>query len=110
MNSRIKGKRGELEWRDVLRDLGFTNAQRGQQRRGGVDSPDVIGGIPGTHPEVKRVERLNVDSAMQQAIRDSAGVRIPYVAHRRNHRPWLVTVQAHDLTRFARHVLEIAHG
>ena len=104
MNSRNKGKRGELEWARVLSEMGFP-ATRGQQHSGGVDSPDVKGGIPGTHAEVKRVERLDLAGAMAQAIHD-AGDAIPYVAHRRNNHPWLVTVRAVDFLKLC----EAVHG
>ncbi len=104
-NSRQKGARGEREWAAYLRDLGFGDARRGQQFSGSPDSPDVAGGIPCTHPEVKRVERLNLHDAMQQAVRD-AGDAIPYVAHRRNRCDWLVTLRADDLRMFAAALLD----
>ena len=98
VNSRAKGARGELEWAKYLGELGFP-ARRGQQFQGTPDSPDVVGGIPGTHAEVKRVEKLCIDKAMKQAEED-CGEDIPYVAHRRNHGPWLVTMRALDILAF----------
>jgi len=95
MNSKRKGCAGEREFAALCRDHGIEDAQRGQQFRGGVDSPDVRG-LPGVHVEVKRVERLNVQEAMQQSIRDSEGRAIPVVAHRRNREAWLVTMRAHE--------------
>jgi Holliday junction resolvase len=41
MNSRAKGKRGELEIAKVLRENGY-DAHRGQQYKGGADSPIKI--------------------------------------------------------------------
>lgn len=99
MNSRQKGKRGEREWAKYLTDLGFP-ARRGVQFQGSVDSPDVVGGLPGTHAEVKRVEQLNIHNAVSQAVRDSGGNKIPYVAHRKNGMDWLVTLRADDLLEF----------
>jgi hypothetical protein len=103
MNSREKGKRGERQWRDELRAQGYC-ARRGQQFAGGAESPDVVcDDLPWVHFEVKAVERLNIEDAMEQARRDSqAGVssnqssvkKVPMVAHRRNFRPWLVTMEA----------------
>ena len=61
VNSRAKGARGERELAEILRCYGFS-ARRGQQYRGGADSPDVMG-LPGIHIEVKRVERLNIYDA-----------------------------------------------
>jgi Holliday junction resolvase len=105
MNSRAKGKRGELEWAKFLTGLGLP-ARRGAQFSGSPDSPDVVGGIPGTHPEVKRVENLNVYDAMEQAVADSGGKRVPYVAHRKNNKEWLVTIRASDLFEFGQRVYE----
>ena len=88
MNSREKGKRGEREWRDELRANGYA-ARRGQQFSGSPDSPDVVcEELDWIHFEVKAVERLNIEDAMEQARRD-CGLRIadcgiqkvPVVAH-----------------------------
>jgi Holliday junction resolvase len=94
MNSRAKGAAGEREWRDQLRAAGYT-ARRGQQFSGGTDSPDVVCEELGQvlHFEVKRVERLNLEVAMDQARKDGAG-KVPVVAHRRNNCNWLVTIPA----------------
>jgi Holliday junction resolvase len=102
MNSREKGKRGERQWRDELRANGYS-ARRGQQFAGSAESPDVVcEDLPWVHFEVKAVERLNIEDAMEQARRDchekaqkdSKTEKIPIVAHRRNFRPWLVTMEA----------------
>tara|TARA_R110002051_G_scaffold126604_2_gene200222 strand:+ start:3465 stop:3836 length:372 start_codon:yes stop_codon:yes gene_type:complete len=105
-NSISKGKRGEREWAKWLRDnCNCQNARRGQQYQGGADSPDVVCGIPNTHCEVKRVEKLNLGNAMAQAVADSGGNSIPYVAHRKNLGDWMVTVRADDLVAFSEMVL-----
>jgi Holliday junction resolvase len=108
MNSKEKGKRGEREWATYLTDLGFA-ARRGQQFRGGPDSPDICGGIDGTHAEVKRVERLLLHDAMQQAVGEAGVGEVPYVASRRNRGEWLVTIRASDLLDFARCLLKTPH-
>lgn len=103
---RRKGQRGELEWRDYLRsEFGLSDARRGRQFSGSPDSPDVVGGWPGTYGEVKRVEKININKAMEQAEGDCGEESIPYVAHRRNRKPWLVTLRACDVERFARAVI-----
>lgn len=103
VNSRQKGARGEREWRDFLREnWDCPDAIRGVQYHGGPDSPDVRGGVPGTHAEVKRVESLSLYKAMEQAVDDAPEGEVPYVAHRRNNKPWLVVVRAEDIERFAR--------
>ena len=104
MNSREKGKRGERQWRDELRENGYT-ARRGQQFSGSPESPDVVSeDLPWVHFEVKAVERLNIEDAMEQARRDCGG-KIPIVAHRRNFRAWLVTMTAEVFFKFLRGVL-----
>ena len=98
LNSRAKGARGEREWAHWLRDNLGIDARRGQQFAGGQDSPDVIG-LDGTHAEVKRVEKLNISKAMEQAERD-CGDNLPYVAHRKNGEGWMITIRAKDVLRF----------
>jgi Holliday junction resolvase len=93
VNSRKKGKVGELEWKDVLKANGY-EARRGQQFSGSKDSPDIVCEALGAfHHEVKRVQALNIEAAMAQARRDAGG-KLPLVAHRRNHSEWLVTMPA----------------
>ena len=93
MNSRNKGKRGELEWRDVIRSHGY-EARRGRQFSGNPDSPDVVTNLP-YHFEVKRVQALNISKAMQQA-KSECGDKPPVVAHRKNGGQWMVTLLAPD--------------
>ena len=90
MNSRMKGKRGELELARALRDFGY-DCRRGQQYSGANGDADVVG-LPGIHIECKRVERLNLTDAVHQALRDKRGGELPAVFHRRNDEPWLVTM------------------
>ncbi len=104
MNSREKGKRGERQWRDELRANGYM-ARRGQQFSGSPDSPDVVcDDLPWIHFEVKAVERLNIEEAMDQARRD-ARQKTSIVAHRRSFRRWLVTMDAVTFFQFLRGTL-----
>lgn len=93
MNSRAKGKRGELELAKALREHGY-DARRGVQYQGGTDSPDVVG-IPGFHIECKFVENLSVRKAMWQSIRD-AGDKIPTVMWKKSREEWLVVMRLTD--------------
>ena len=100
INSRDKGARGERLWRNVLRDAGYGSAQRGQQFAGGTDSPDVkCEELQDVHWEVKFVENLNVGKAIEQAIRDADGKKIPIVAHKKKNKPWLITLPADEFIR-----------
>lgn len=90
MNSKRKGKVGELELCEVLRNYGF-EARRGRQYKGTSDSPDVIG-IPGFHIECKRCEQGNIYAWLDQATEEAGKDSIPVVMHRRNGREWVVII------------------
>jgi Holliday junction resolvase len=94
MNSRAKGATGERELAEKLREYGYT-ARRGQQFSGANGDADVVG-LPGYHIECKRVERLNIDEAMAQSVRDARVGEIPIVCHRKNRKDWLVTIRFKD--------------
>jgi hypothetical protein len=100
MNSRQKGKRGELEAARVLREYGY-DAHRGVQYHGGPESPDVTG-LPGCHLEIKRVEKLNIQDAVDQAKRDRKDGELAIVMHRRNNCEWLMTMPIADFMRIYR--------
>ncbi len=91
INSKRKGKIGELELVNIFREYGFENARRSQQYAGINHDADVVG-LPDLHIEVKRVERLNIDNAIEQCHRDKKEEELGIVAHRKNHKEWLVTM------------------
>lgn len=106
INSRTKGKRGELELSKELQRIFGVDCRRGQQFSGSNESPDVVG-FPGVHIECKRVEQLNLYSAIDQATSDSAGSdNVPVVFHRKNGRKWLVTVELESLLKLSERVIE----
>jgi Holliday junction resolvase len=92
INSRDKGARGERELANKLKEYGYTT-RRGQQYSG-IEGQDVVG-LDGIHIECKRVERLNIYDAVDQAKRDTEGGK-PTVFHRKNHCEWLVTMTLDD--------------
>ena len=94
MNSKQKGAVGERELAKKLREYGY-ECRRGQQYCGANGDADVIG-LPGIHIECKRVERLNIDEAMLQAIRDRREGEFPAVFHRKNNGKWMVTMLLDD--------------
>lgn len=94
INSRQKGKRGELELSHKLQDYEFTT-RRGQQYCGSNGDADVVG-LPGIHIECKRVENLNLYKAMEQAKNDARDDEFPTVFHRKNRKDWLVTMTLDD--------------
>lgn len=101
MNSRAKGKRGELELASYLRSRGYT-ARRGVQFHGGADSPDVVG-IDGVHIECKRVEAGNPYDWLDQAVNDAGANKMPVVMHRRNGRDWIAVLRLDDYLQLKEH-------
>ena len=98
INSRNKGKVGEREIAKILRDYGYEDCRRGEQYCGANGDADVVG-LPEIHCEIKRVEKLNVDNAIDQAVRDARAGEMPTVFHRKNRKPWLVTMRLDDWMR-----------
>lgn len=97
MNSRAKGKRGELHVAHFLKDYGY-DARRGQQYAGINGDADVVG-LPGIHIEVKFVEKLDLLGAYLQSKRDAREGEIPTVWHKRANKPLLVTMAAEDFMK-----------
>ena len=93
--SQRKGADGEKELRSLLRAAGYDVQRGGSMTFGEV--PDLTG-LPDVHIEVKRVERLNLEEAMRQSIRDAERFRdgMPCVFHRKNRSSWLVTMRLPD--------------
>jgi Holliday junction resolvase len=93
--SRNKGKSGEREFAAFLNAHGASDAKRGVQYQGGPNSPDVQVTCR-AHWEVKRTEALSLYPALEQAANDAAEGKTPIVAHRRNHKDWVVAMRAED--------------
>lgn len=104
VNSRRKGKTGELEACHALRELFGWAAMRTQQRTGwspNGDSPDIeVVQTPDLFFEVKRVQALNVPRALSLAVKQ-CGRRCPVVMHRPDRSPngWMLTLRLADLPR-----------
>jgi len=99
INSKQKGKRGELAWSKLCREYGFdvirTAQYCGKHPKGKADCI----GLPGIHQEIKFVEHLNINDAMQQAINDAMSKSefiMPIVAHKKSRSKWMVTMLAED--------------
>ena len=97
INSRDKGRRGEVELSGYLREYGY-NTERMSQYCGKTGVPDVQG-LPMIHIECKRVEKLNIENAMDQSKRDAKEDEIPVVMHRKNHCEWLCTMRLEDFMK-----------
>lgn len=98
INGKRKGKAGELEVVRLCRAQGYA-ARRSAQYCGNNEegTADVVG-LPGINIEVKRVEHLNLDDALAQAVRDAGKTtgNIPAVFHRKNGTGWKVTMRVDD--------------
>ena len=86
--SQRKGRRGEIELSEKLREYGYHAAPGEALSFGGV--PDVTG-LPGVHIECKRRECPDVLAALQQAATDAArfGDGVPVVFWRKNRGKWV---------------------
>ncbi len=93
MNSKDKGKRGERQVAELLRQYGY-KARRGQQFNG-IDGKDVVG-FTGHHVEVKYTEAFRLYQALEQATADGSMGEIPIVFYRKNGKPWVVVMLAED--------------
>lgn len=94
INSKQKGKRGELEAAHFFQKYGF-DARRSQQFAGMNGDADVVG-VPFLHLEVKRTEKLHLDKAMAQSIRDAREDEIPVVVHCKDRQDWKITLALED--------------
>lgn len=104
VNSRAKGKAGELELARLLRAEGF-DARRGVQYNGADGSADVIG-LPGVHLEVKRTEALRLWDALSQAKADARPGELPVVVHRKSRCEWVVIQPLTDWLKLYREAME----
>lgn len=102
MNSKQKGKRGELELANKLKEYGYDCRRTAQYNGKELDSKADVVGLTGVHIECKRVERLNINEAMEQAVRDCK-YEVPTVFHRKNDKPWLVTMRLNDWIKLYQH-------
>jgi len=105
-NSRNKGAAGEREFSNWLK-ANFDAPARRSQQYCGTDNTSDVKWIDGIHVEVKRVQALNIDKAMAQAVSDSESKAIPMVAHRKDRKKWMITIRAEDLHGFSQLVSKL---
>lgn len=58
------------------------------------------------HIEVKANEQLNIDVALDQAKNDAREGQIPLVLHKKNKKPWKVTVDLVDILSLSKIISE----
>lgn len=103
-NSRMKGKRGELELVKKLKALlPGPKWRRSQQYNGYAEGgqADLVG-MENLHIECKRVEAgsKTVYKWVEQAETDAEPHQIPVVMHKANLQPWLVIIPLDRLEEF----------
>jgi hypothetical protein len=92
MNSRSKGKRGELEFiRDHLAEF-WPEAKRNLDQFKG-DGRDCLE-AGDFHWQIKRTESLRLWDAIEQAESEAVHPHVPLVAFRRNRSKWYVIAPA----------------
>ena len=100
VNSRSKGKRGELELCKALKENFGWDARRSVQYCGDAGDSDLIAvQAPNLFIECKLVQNLNLHKAMDLAV-EQAGGMTPAVFHRKDRTGWLVTVRIEDMKAF----------
>lgn len=101
INSKMKGKSGELECAERLRQATGLGFRRSQQYSGHEVGDVVSSHLPSWHIEVKRGKRILLNKAMEQALHDKKDCQIPVVCHRRDREEWLVTCRMKDLVEMS---------
>lgn len=97
MNSRRKGKEGELALARKLKEYGY-DVRRSQQYAGINGDADVVG-IEGLHIECKRCQQVRDEEFIKQAERDARENEVPVVMYRRNNEQWKVCMRLEDFMK-----------
>ena len=96
--SREKGKRFERDIANFFKGHGIT-ARRTAQFCGKTGQAGDVKGVPDIHVECKAVEKLNLEEAYQQSVRDAEAAgknEIPVVVHKKSRKPAMITLALSD--------------
>lgn len=107
--SRDKGKRGEREARDQVRELWSCPGCVRTAQVSGKYAGDLMGGPEGLHLEVKRYKRIVSYDWMIQASEDKAPEEVPVVLSKEDRGAWCLTIPLEDSVEFARRLLGHIH-
>lgn len=72
--------------------------------KSGDASDVVVEEMPALHIECKMVERLNLEKAIEQAVRDCLD-KLPVVCHRKVRGEWMLTVHLRNLRQLSEMVI-----
>ena len=104
INSRSKGKRGELAAVRFWAEHGWQGGRRGFQGRGGGEAPDII--IPDLSDflwfEVKHCQKLQPYKWMEKAQRDCRAGHTPVVQMKSNNMDWMTLMWTVDFAGLLR--------
>lgn len=99
--SRDKGKRGELEARDLFRNhWNAPDCERAGQISG-VYSQDLLRAFPGWHLEIKRIRKIGAIRYTEQALKDSGGSAKHLVLMREDRGSWYLMIPFLSAKAFA---------
>ena len=98
--SREKHFRGNREFAKLCRDYGFAAVRC---VKGQLDCCE----LPGLAVTVRRTERLRLDRAMADAIRE-ANDQLPILVHRTSRQPWRITMEPDTFFRLYRAFIQIS--
>ena len=101
INSRAKGKRGELEARDAVREHWSAPDCIRAAQGAGAYAADLLHAGHEIHVEIKCVAKIGTEKFILQAERDAAEGELPIVVMRQNRGEWCVMFRLKDSIRFA---------
>jgi len=101
INSRSKGKRGELQARDAVREHWSAPDCVRSAQAAGAFAADLLHAGHDLHVEVKCVARLGTERYILQAEKDATESELPVVVMRQNRGEWCVMFRLKDSVRFA---------
>lgn len=93
-----KGKRFEREITRFFKEHGIS-ARRTAQFCGKTGQAGDVEGVPSVHIECKFVEKLNLEAAYAQSVRDAEAAgkgEIPVVIHKKSRKPAMITLALED--------------
>lgn len=100
--AKAKGSRAERQWRDELKRIYDTSAEREKIKRVPMSGASWMKGDVvdlndyDTLYEVKNCEKLEIPSWWRQAVREAGSSRTPVLAITQNNRPFFVFMEPED--------------
>ena len=99
INSKRKGKMGELNLVKKLKEYGYNCVRTEQYNGKAEDSEADLRGLQGIHIEVKNREKHNIYDYIEQVKRDKNDNEIGTVFIKSNNKEWLCLLTLDDFMR-----------